>query len=304
MSMKQRLLNFAIFLISFTIAPVCAVTIVYNLRVAGAAKRQAIREFKPGPEIVAAIPFFAARQRYNGGKQKMGGLLGTFVHIKPPWYFKVDFAAARVAECTAANTYFARTQTDDILLSTGYILPIKERAKLAFSALLGIPTHTSYELEPIQFGIAHVGTGAQLDGSYIYTSNLKHSLVGATRFLHFFPRNTSVTVANTCQTFNLHLGNTVDLFIAQHSNLGRHSFEVGYNPIFNFGAFACPAIQAVTDNAHAIRNTFFGNYRYNFLIHKHPSAILGGISYAYDRQTTDIGFRNTWIVWAAWGVNF
>jgi hypothetical protein len=254
--------------------------------------------------LSAITAFGQFRQRYDDTRQTVGGGLGIYTYLHRPWYFKIDAAAAKVAEKLVDGTYRARTQTDDILFSGGYIVPIGERFKVALSGLFGVPTHKSFALEGIQFGTGHVGIGAQADGSYAYSSNFNHTIIGAARIVHFFPRNTAVRAGLQCRTFDVHPGNAVDIYISHKSTWQQHNVEVGYNPIFSLGAFAVPSIQEIADNAHAIRNNFFGNYRFTFLLANHLNAILAGISYGFDKRTTDIGIRRGITIWAGWGINF
>jgi hypothetical protein len=281
-----------------------AISIVYNLRIAETTKRESFNPLFSRPAIATATLFNQWREKYNDIFQNIGGGLGT-INYAPTSYFyaRIDFAAAHVYEKNGA-VRFSRTQTDDILFSSGYTYASSERKKITLSGLLGVPTHNDTSLEHIQFGYAHYGLGAQVDGAWHYLPRLNFSFRSAARFIHFFPRRAPAVVNNQIMNFDFNIGNLVDLFIAHHINVGRHRFEAGYNPSFFFAATIKPFLADATRGANYIRSNFYGSYKYYFPVRNHMTAIAAACSYGFDHTPQDIGNKRVITVWASWSVNF
>ena len=160
---------------------------------------------------------------------------------------------------------------DDIIISTGYDLPIGKRSRLTISALAGFPTSKrkfiSVEdfigtmLAPFAFqkvGTGHYSIGFFIDSSLCYCSGAssKHALIAEAQFVHYFPHNRSFTFdsknsrlpQNWRSAWKSHnippiktniktdWGNRLDFVIGNHDSWGNHHLEIGYNPTVAFGA--------------------------------------------------------------------
>jgi hypothetical protein len=302
--MKLHVQFFLLCLTHFlTMSPV---SFVYNLRIAETTKRQALEEKFRKPTIVAATIIGQVRTTYNHTHQTNNGVLATIMNSSNSFYLRADTAFAHVKE-RFAQLRFSRTQTDDIIFSAGYTRRLQERTRATLSALLGIPTHKNVGLEGIQFGTGHVGIGLQADGSYLYSKNKQYSILGAARFVHFFPRTITFRANQTDLKFNANIGNLTDLFIAHYSNWRRHKWEFGYNATFAFGAYAHSSnslINEVISDVKFIRSSFYTTYKFLFLINKFPSGIIVGFSYSFDHTKKPFTFKNGYTTWLSWGINF
>jgi hypothetical protein len=290
-------------IISLWWIPVYPVSIVYNLRIAETTKRQALEERHRNPFIMAATFFNQWRERYSGPHELITGGLATFIYSYCSLFARADFAVAHVSE-KGQDLCFSRTQPDDILFSLGFSHKFRERTKITLSGLLGIPTHKDLSFDGIQFGTGHVGAGLQLDGSFAYSKNGHHSLMGAARFVRFFPRPVCFAVGELTQLFDLDIGTIADLLIVHHSNWGRHRVEVGYDAAWGFGAAIQPALVEVIEKASFMRNSFYGSYRYGFLICSIPSAVTFGLSYGFDQRPKQFGLKQIITLWGSWGISF
>lgn len=279
-----------------------AITIVYNLRIAESTKRPAFEE-SDIRYTIGKTGFNTNRKKLKGIRNNAGGILSTFSYVTPSFFVRADFAFAKVKE-TQECSEFSRTQTDDLLLSAGYSLSIKNRTKLTFSGLLGIPTHKDLSLEALQFGSGHVGLGVQIDGAFLYSSPKKHTIRTATRFIHFFARKARYKVNNFTRYFDFHLGDVVDLFIAHHHIFGHHSFELGFDQTFVFAAKIFPNFDDTVTRTNYIRSAFYSTYKYRFLLQNLHNALAIAFSYALDITPKEFGNKRIITTWASWSVSF
>lgn len=310
MHTNQKIMNMSLYKISLiilvsTYTPLYTATIVYNLRIAEATKRQAAESSYRRPSLAVLVLVSQwSKSRDDIHFSYTGGLL-SLQHSKKSFYIRADMAVAHVAQ-KKDDVKFSRTQTDDILFSGGYSFVLSERARFTLSGLLGIPTHKDLSPEGTQLGIGHVSLGGQLDSAFFYSSNFNHTIFAAARYLRFFPRDITFLIANQNVQFNFNIGNAIDLFIAHASKWGiRNRFEFGYNPTFVFQARICPRLDVFTNRINFIRSSFFANYRYGFLINKKlPSGIGLGISYGFEHIPKDVGLQYVVTAWIGWGINF
>lgn len=290
---------------SFFVMPLQAViSVVYNLRIAETTKRQAFD--KNGTHYMSlgvATPFNIYRKKYNGDMHDAGGVLGTLIYAPEKYFLRVDTAVAQVQQ-KAPNNCFATVQADDILFTGGYTKTINKQARVTISGLLGIPTHKDKSLEHVQFGYAHVGLGGQIDGSVDYLANNKHFILGALRMIHFFPRTTCAIVNNCPKKFTFTNGTTNDFLIAHRSRLGNHRCEIGYDASMLWGTKIHPSLDATIQKTEYIRSSFYGTYKYHFVIKKLPQAITAAFSYGFDHRPKLYGNKRIITAWASWGVNF
>lgn len=279
-----------------------SVTFVYNLRIAESTRRQALQGNDEHPFIAAVTGIEQFRERYIGSHQNTGGVLGTFLYSPGTFYVRADGAVAKVKE-KFRDLCFSRTQSDDILLMGGYSHTFSQKTQGTVSGLFGIPTHKDLGLQGIQFGTGHVGLGAQAEASYKYIPPAM--IIMAARYVRFFPRNAPICLFDREQEFRISLGNLVDILISHYANWHqRHWIEIGYNATFAFGADVCPALDDVAQQISFIRNSFYANYKYGFLIRDIPNALIVGFSYGFDSRPKEFGFKKSLTGWLTWGVKF
>lgn len=282
------------------------ISIVYNLRIAEATKRQRehISTYHLKPSIASLTLLNLNRKTYNNIHQNVAGGLITLLSTYKQAYIRLDTAAAHNKQKLPELGTRARTQIDDLLFSGGYSFKSKQHARMTLSGLLGIPTHRDTGFLCPEIGTGHVGLGGQFDASCFYRPH--YAVLGAVRFIHFFPRKTSL-LAPTCRTPDFHLGNLADLFIAHQCNWQQHHWEIGYNPTFAFDAHFCPALptlRALVNQIGFIRSSFYTSYLYRFLIRHHGSALILGFSYSFDHRPKDFGIKRGVTLWGTWGINF
>jgi len=249
--------------------------------------------------ITALTAVYQSAVRYDELRWELAGGLATFYYAGTAWYFEVDTAVAHVHQ-KKNNSSFGRTQWDDLLLTVGYCHPFSSHTRLTGSAMVGIPTHKDLGLQGIQFGTAHPALGLQCDGSFFYTDDYRSCVLGAARFLHFFPR----TIKKDAQSFDFHLGNAVDLFLAHNSIWEHHRIELGYNPTFVFSAAICPSFELVIRQTNYIRSNFFGSYRYVWTTQRLAGSCAVGFSYGFDHQPKDLGSKRVITAWGSIGISF
>ncbi len=279
-----------------------SISIVYNLRVAETSKKFYL-EPTSKPSLGTVTLFGTFRKKYNGVTHHCGGGLFTLVYAPPSFFLRVDGAVGRVGSNTN-GVHFSRTQTDDLLFSGGYSPKISDRTRLTFSGLLGFPTHKDTSLQFVQFGYGHYALGAQIDGSFAYTSNRNHLLRYAGRLIHFFPRKVVIPVNAQLERFNYGVGNLADLFIALHSKKEKHSMEAGYDASFFFNAQISPAFDDAVKKTNYIRNSFYGIYKYRFLMGKKNCMVGVALSYGFEPTPKVSGNKRLITTWGSLSINF
>lgn len=285
-----------------------SISIVYNIRIAETSKMQTVASMFPRPSLGLVTLFGTFRERYNGIKEGAGGGLFTLLYAPEKFYLRVDGAVGHVFSHDH-GVNFSQTQADDLLFSAGYSHGKPDKYRLTYSGLVGFPLHKDTSLEAVQFGYGSYGLGGQLDGSFIYGHNTNHSLRGAARFIHFFPRLSPGVVNNVVEQFNFGVGNLADLFIAFHSNIKKphntiHKIEAGYNASFFFGAQISPRFDEAITKAGYIRHSFYGIYKYHFLINKIPNLVALALSLGFESAPKYLGNKQIILFWTSWGVNF
>jgi hypothetical protein len=291
------------YLICFFIVPVQAsISIVYNLRVAETSKRLEIGSSTSYPSSGTCTLFGTFREKYNGVKHSNVSGLFSLIYAPKSFFVSMDMAVGQVFSDTN-GVHFSRTQTDDLLFSAGYSPPISEKVRITFSGLLGFPTHDDTSLEYVQLGYGHYGIGMQVDGTIAYLNNVDHTLRYAARYIYFFPREVPAIVDAPNMQFHYALGNLADLFFAFHSTIARHSIEVGYNPSFFFGARIFPPVDDALKKTDYIRNSFYGIYKYNFLICGMEHTVTAALSYGFEPTPKVFGNKHIISAWAAWSIN-
>jgi len=281
-----------------------AVSVVYNLRIAETTKRAAQDLFnKPSTPVLTL--FEQWRKKGPDTHEFIGGGLASYIALLNPFYIRIDFAAAHVSEKTSTVARFSRTQSDDLLLSGGYNYSLSKITRFTFSGLLGIPTHKDGILQGIQLGYGHGGLGGQVDGSFTFAHHTNHSIRSAVRYVRFFSRPITDCVEGQPQHYAFNVGNLMDVLVACHNKIGNSRLECGYNPTFLFGAKISPFHDSSFIKANSfIRNSFYGNYKYRFLIRTISNAVQASASYGFDVRPKVIGRSHIINIWGSWIVNF
>lgn len=256
--------------------------------------------------IFTGTPFGQWRQYKDGTLITDSGIIGSYIYAKPAFYFKLDSAFGHISY-KKDTLHVARRQADDILLTSGTGHKIGNKGQIAYSALLGIPTHRDHVLELATFGVGHTGLGGQIDGSLNFENQ---TLFAALRLVHFLPRTAQVN--NPCLkpfysycTYNIKPGNLGDIFISHQTRWGHlNRFEVGYDATFIFNESITPALTDADSLSTIIRHSFFGVYFKSILINKRKTGIVVGLSGGFDSKPKNIGTRYHLTAWGSWGILF
>ena len=279
---------------------ILGVTIVYNMRIAETTKAKNSSLVETLPSIGVLTPFVQFRNHNNPLTQSTGGLLGTYIYADNSWYARINAAVGRVHADSCTLGTFSRTQTDDILLSGGHGWNLTDACSVSLSGHLGIPTHNDDSLQLFQLGTGHVALGAQLDGAYAYGDT--QAFLGAVRFIHFFPRDVTITVQDVTYNLVVNIANALDLLMVYQHTWGPHLLGIGYNPTLTFGSSLKPSLIEVKTNTTV--NSFFCSYRYDFLIDTMLSAVIFGISYGFGSTPIPDDKVHITTAWFSWGINF
>lgn len=278
---------------------VSGVSFVYNLRIAEITRRQAnkARFSKPSIGIINGIDQY--RSRVDNISENVGGFLGSYIWLGEKTYVKVDAAYANVYQ-KKPQSIFSCWQPDDILFSAGFVQHVNDRFRFAISGKLGIPTHEDTITRGIEFGTGHVGLGTQLDCVYSLSEDKHNSIMGAARYIRYFPR--TIFFPKNPQPFRFNIGNLVDLLIAYNTGFRVNRFECGYNASIVFWPTLCPKIETPLSQPYGIRSSFYGAYIRFFKVGHHVSGFITGLSYGFDNVPKL--FKRIISVWLAWGINF
>lgn len=283
-----------------------AVTIVYNMKIAAPAIARKELYEKLGKTLSSILAMTYVRQtRTNRGcnEQTLDCGFADYVYSLKNFYARVDAAVGRVHEDLHVGGSTTHTQVDDLLFSTGYRHEALPALNLAYSFLLGVPTHKDRGFEFFQFGTGHWAVGAQIDGIYTYGEAHNNSILMALRYLYFFKAKTLVPLPTHPLCVDLALGNVVDLFIAYHKQFKGHHVELGYNPSCVFNVKTSPSLGDLLPSS-GVRNTWYTAYRYIFVAKNHPMGVLCGVSYGFDSGSNPITLKRVVTFWGAYGINF
>ncbi len=280
-----------------------AISIVYNIKVAETSKRMDVNDLLSEDSMATATFFGLLRKKYDGDLHDAQGAMFTLIHDPESYFLRVDGAFARVAS-NIHGQKFSTVETDDLLFSGGYSHKFSNRLRMTFSGLLGFPTHKDRNLARVQFGYAHYGLGGQCDGSYRYSENHNHTLRGALRLIHFFPRETNLPIDGFCESFNYGLGNLLDIFISFHNKFALHSIEMGYNGSFFMDATIFPRLADAIPKSTYNRTSFYALYKYHFKINRFPSLFGLATSYGFETEKSEFNNKHIFQVWTSFGINF
>ncbi len=286
---------------------IASISVVYNMRIS-VITRQLLtyNQSDHHPHILIETPFGQFRRYNEGTRESDGGTISTYIYYQPSHYFSADVAFARITHQNE-NISIARTQMDDILLTGGYGHAIKERGRIAYSFLLGIPTHRDYFLEVVQFGSGHFGVGPQLDTAYRISS--ENTLFGAARCIYFIPRKAEqkdpCLPSYDYNNYKVRLGCLADLLVSYMKTWHTtNRCEIGYDATLGFAESISPCIPQLSDFKTFIRHSFFGAYIKNFYINKISNSIILGLSSGFDSRPKNFRALYHMTGWLSWSVTF
>jgi hypothetical protein len=258
------------------------------------------------PHILIETPFGQSRHYNEGTREADGGTMSTYMYYQPSHYFSADIAFARIVSRNEELTV-ARTQMDDFLLTGGYGHAIKERGRIAYSFLFGVPTHRDYALEVVQFGTGHFGLGPQLDLAYHFPSD--DALFFAARCIYFIPRDAEqknpCLPSYPCNTYKVRLGFLADLLVSYLKTWHEtNRCEIGYDATLGFSSSLSPSIAQLDFSEPFIRHSFFGAYIKNFCINRINNSIILGLSSGFDNRPRNFHALYHLTGWLSWSVAF
>jgi len=277
------------------------ITLVYNLRIG-----ETTRAVNPSfgtmkPSVIALTPFAQFRHFKNDFKQSAGGMLGTYIFMHKDFFARINAAGGRVHAELDNTLDYGATEADDLLFTGGYSWRLGDYTRVGIAGHLGFPLHTDHILQSVELGTGHIGLGVQCDASHAFSDTQMILLAG--RFIHFFPRNITVTLNDVMQNVNFHLGNVLDVLFSYQQSWREHMIYFGYNPTFTLGTDPPPGTIPYVKFT-TITNSFFFTYRYGFMIKDLLSAIILGFSYGLTKVPAPFYSGHIINSWFTWGIDF
>jgi hypothetical protein len=297
--MKPRIHSWLLCLGILQSTNLSAISIVYNLRIAQATKQPIFDKDNKDHSVIVALLYDQYQKKYSGVYQNFLGGLGSFIYNFDVNYARVDFAAAQIQENINNITRFSGAEADDVLFTYGRNFAINKKSTLTLSGFLGIPTHDLFRLQRVDFGYSQVGTGLQVDGSYIV--NPGGLILYAARYLYFVPRKAT---DNLCNNYIFSIGNIGDILFAYKNNWSQSGIELGYTLRSNFGSHSCPSLDDVTQRTNYTRSNFYFIYKYKFLINEVSNRLMFNISYGFDHGRQEFNSKYIVTLWASWNIRF
>lgn len=279
--------------------PLAPLSMVYNLRVAQITKQPLTKQSRNKSYNLLSLAFDQYRKKYNGIEQNFLGGFGTFIYIFKPFYCRIDGAFAYIKEQNNHTTTFSGTATDDILCTLGRQFSANKKIDITVSGFFGFPTHKNFNLQRVDFGIGQIGTGFQVESAYAATPT--SSLLFGTRLLYFIPTNVR-GILN--KKYNFTIGNIADFLCAYRSTLNNHGLEFGYTARFGFGSKLSPDPNDISSKANFISSSFYGVYKYKFLINRIINGITLSASYGFDHTPKIYGNKHIITILASWNISF
>lgn len=298
--MKKNIFARILMLLLITEAPISALSVVYNFRIAQITRQTIGQQTEKRPNSLGILLFdlFQKMHGFNIRENYAGGLLTYNRDIAKHCYLRTDFAVSHVHQTSNCATTVEVIEPDNILFTAGRNFTPTQKMKITLSGLLGIPTHNVNTLQRVGFGVGQVGVGVQLDGLCKITKPVDF-LWGA-RYNYFIPRSAFDT-QGICHKFTV--GSIGDVIVAlQTSNPLSHGLEVGYSGRWGFGVSATPAI-ANLDLLNYMRNNVYAVYKYTFLRKHFAHRLLLNVSYGSDAKPKRYGYDAV-MIWGSWGISF
>jgi hypothetical protein len=286
--------------IFFCFLNIHSASVVYSLKISETT-RHAVSNEEDYPLSFNLSSVNSYREEFSGVREKILSCLASLIYSPVDYYIRADFGFASLNR-DRKKLNFSKMEIDDFLLTAGKSKNFNDKIKLSFSGLFGIPTHKDYSIiQPLQFGIGHFGLGLQLDGSCVYSSDKKHSIFGAARFIYFLPR---IIDGFKNSKFDYDPGNLVDLFISHQSVWKKSRVEFGYDATFAFNPSILPCNKVLLEESVLQRNSFFLTYSHDFFIQKYLAGLLFGFSYGFDTLPCIFGFKKILSFWVSGSISF
>src|SRR5271154_2140010 len=164
--MNYRIPRYLLLASIFMHANLCAISIVYNFRIAQITKQPIVDEENYNKHTIISLLFDQYNRKHSDSSTNFVGGLAAYIYTFSPYFVRVDFAVSHIHAQSCNVTTFTGTETDDILFTFGRNFKFDLHKVLTISGLFGIPTHQILHLKHPEFGYGQVSLGAQLDGSY------------------------------------------------------------------------------------------------------------------------------------------
>lgn len=297
--MKYRIQKCLVLLSILFHAPISAISVVYNFRIAQITKQPITDEQNYHKHTTIALLFDQYNKRYDHETQNFFGGLAAYIYTNNPFFVRADFAVSHIHAKNECATTFTGTETDDILFTAGYNVKFGDRKLLTPSLLFGVPTHEISRLKHTDFGYGLFSLGGQIDGSYpISTAG---SFLGGIRYIRFFKRNAQ---DESCNEYRFGLGNLQDFLVAWKNKWDPHGIELGYTARFQFGASVSPHFDDLVARTNYIRSNWYAVYKYKFGIGDTLNRLLFNIAYGFDHRPKTYGNKYIIFVWGSWNINF
>lgn len=292
-----------------------AISLVYNIRIAEASKKNATETLKP--YTFTFTPTGAYGKTRNDIITGLIGFLQSATYTHNSFFAQINWAFGEtfltIPPLTAlGTTKFTRIKTfntDDILIRLGYSYSHTERLSFSFTGHLGIPTHKDLVLQSFPLGYAHVGLGFQFDSQYIYSKPQENAIRSAFRLIQFIPRTAISSLINqstvtTTNRFNINLGTLIDLFISHLSIFGNHRFEFGYDQIIFCNGKIHPFLPLALEFFNFISPQFFVAYNYNHSTKYINHTLSIGTSAGFTIWPNQFGNKISVEPWITYIINF
>jgi hypothetical protein len=296
--MKYRLQAYLALLLALP-SPLCAISVVYNFRIAQITKQPITDEENYNRHTAIALIFDQYSKTHNDTSQNFFGGLAAYIYTHNPYFVRADFAVSHFYTKDQCTTTFSGTETDDILFTAGYNFKFGDRKVLTPSLLFGVPTHQVFNLKHASFGYGLFSLGGQLDGSYPISTD--GAFLGGVRYIRFFKRNAQ---DEYCNDYRFSIGNVQDFLVAWKNNWQPHGIELGYTARFLFGASVSPHFDDLIEKTDYIRSNWYAVYKYKFALGHTLNRLLLNVSYGFDHRPHVYGNKYIIFIWGSWNVNF
>ena len=298
--MKKIFFTFTLIINLLMHAPIFALSVVYNFRIAQITRQSIGHKTDARPHSLSLLLFDLFQKSHDFGIREnyAGGLLTYNYNFGKTDYFRADFAVGHTNQTIKHVPNVDVIEPDDILLTAGHNFKFTQKSKATISGMFGIPTHSIYSLQRVGLGYGQVSLGAQFDGLYKFSKDV--DFLWGTRYNHFLPQT---TYDATGKTYQFTIGSIADILVAlQTSNPLGHGIEGGYDSRWGFGVNAIPTISNLCLlNYH--RNNFYIVYKYTFLGKRVAHRFLLNVSYGYDVYPKQYGYDAV-MIWGSWGIAF
>lgn len=278
-------------------------SIVYNFRIAQITKQSLQEKNNHSHYTLVALLFDLFQKRYSGVKENYAGGMASVIYNRHNYYARIDTALSRFNQKKDMKKIYQDVQTDDLLFTVGRNFMFdNNRSLLTLSGMFGVPTHRNNAVRSIDFGYAQVGTGVQLDGSYLLNEQTGSALLYGARYIYYLPRTTNDCSGNR---YRFSIGNIGDILGAYKRYWhNTHGIELGYTFRSDFGASLWPVLPDVVNKTNYNRSNFYFVYKYKLPQDHTMHRFLFNISYGFDHGHKRDGYASIVTLWGSWNINF